>query len=244
MHRSSSIEAAGHLARKMDEASRPEFIVADARRLEDIPALRDQRGRFDGAACTLALMNIDPLEPVLSGVAALLKQGGVFVGVVMHPAFRTPGQTSWGYETVDKEATAKQGKVAYKRGSSPPPAYGRHADRPSRRRARERTDKNIAEPTPMQQYRRVDAYLSPAHREIVMNPGEVSSGKAAVTTITWHRPIQSYANAFANAGLLIDALEEWPSHRVTGGGPHAAEQDRARREIPMFLAMRGKKTRM
>ncbi|MFA6133439.1 MAG: hypothetical protein WC869_05425 [Phycisphaerae bacterium] len=74
-----------------------------------------------------------------------------------------------------------------------------------------------------------------------MNPGQAAHGKAAVTTLTWHRPIQTYIKAFAEAHLLVDALEEWASHRVSEPGPRAAEQDRARREIPMFLALRGRR---
>jgi len=46
-------------------------------------------------------------------------------------------------------------------------------------------------------------------------------------------------NAFAGAGLLVDAMEEWPSVRMSQPGPRAAEENRARREIPMFLALRG-----
>jgi hypothetical protein len=75
----------------------------------------------------------------------------------------------------------------------------------------------------------------------VMNPAQAAEGKPAVTTVTWHRPIEVYVQAFASAGLLIDALEEWPSHRVSEPGPRAAEEDRARREIPMFLALRARK---
>ncbi len=74
-----------------------------------------------------------------------------------------------------------------------------------------------------------------------MNPGEVARGRAPVTTVTFHRPIQTYVNAFAKAGLLVDAMEEWPSLRMSQPGPRAAEENRARREIPMFLALRGVK---
>jgi hypothetical protein len=62
-----------------------------------------------------------------------------------------------------------------------------------------------------------------------------------VTTTTYHRPVQSYVRVFAEAGLLVDALEEWPSLRLSQPGPRAAEENRARREIPMFLAIRGVK---
>ena len=72
-----------------------------------------------------------------------------------------------------------------------------------------------------------------------MNPGAAAQGRDAVTTTTHHRPIQTYVRQFVAAGLLIDALEEWPSQRRSAPGPAAAEENRARREIPMFLGLRG-----
>ncbi len=73
--------------------SSAEFVVGDAREIAKLDI-----GEFDRAACVMALMNIEPLSSVLNGVAARLKQGGMFVGVVLHPAFRAPGQTSWGWD--------------------------------------------------------------------------------------------------------------------------------------------------
>ncbi len=191
------VEAAGKLAAHMPAEHRPRFAVGDARHLGAVGELAKARESFDAASCVLALMNMDPFEPALHGAATMLKPGGLFVAVVLHPAFRSPGQTSWGWD------------------AAAPPA--------------------------VRQYRRVDAYLSIASRAIVMNPAQAAEGKPAVTTVTWHRPIEVYVHAFASAGLLIDALEEWPSHRVSEPGPRAAEEDRARREIPMFLALRARK---
>jgi len=92
----------------------------------------------------------------------------------------------------------------------------------------------------VQQYRRVDGYLSAGQTRIVHNPGGVASGKQAVETWSFHRPIQQYVAACAAAGLLIDRLEEWPSLRRSSG-PRAREENRARREIPMFLALRARR---
>jgi SAM-dependent methyltransferase len=185
-----------------------EFVVGDAREIAKLDI-----GEFDRAACVMALMNIEPMSAVLSGVSARLKQGGTFVAVVLHPAFRAPGQTSWGWD----------GETG-------------NAERGTRRQ-------NAATPrSQVTQYRRVDGYLSAGQSPIVMNPGEVARGRAPVTTVTFHRPIQAYVNAFAKAGLLVDAMEEWPSLRMSQPGPRAAEENRARREIPMFLALRGVKT--
>jgi hypothetical protein len=71
-----------------------------------------------------------------------------------------------------------------------------------------------------------------------MNPGAAAHGAAKVTTTTYHRPLQTYVRALAQAGFAIDALEEWASARQSQPGPRAQEEDRARREIPMFLAVR------
>lgn len=197
------------------------FAVADATRLDEL-VIEDGEGGgeedrggvepFDAACCVMALMNISPLEPALAGIARRLKPGGRFVGVVLHPAFRAPGQTSWGWDVRDEGGGVRGGAGAGGAG-------GRVAHAGV-------------------QFRRVDAYLSPAQREIVMNPGAAAHGAAKVTTTTYHRPLQTYVRALAQAGFAIDALEEWASARQSQPGPRAQEEDRARREIPMFLAVR------
>ncbi len=171
------------------------FEVADATTLADQDAIAG--GSFDAAACVLALMNIAGLDTACRGISAKLKPGGRVVAVVLHPAFRNPGSTSWGWE-------------------------GMAAD-------------------DQRQFRRVDAYLSESATPIVMNPGEAAAGEEPQTTTTHHRPISRYMNAFAAAGLLVDAIEEWPSHRVSEPGPRAREENRARQEIPMFLAIRARR---
>ena len=45
-------------------------------------------------------------------------------------------------------------------------------------------------------------------------------------------------NSWSDAYLMIDDLEEWPSRRRSEPGPRADEENRARREIPMFLCIR------
>jgi 23S rRNA-/tRNA-specific pseudouridylate synthase/SAM-dependent methyltransferase len=162
------------------------YLVGDARDLGPLGL-----SGFDAAACIMALSNIDSVEPVFRGVASALKPGGVFVFIIVHPAFRAAGQTSWGWD-------AREGR----------------------------------------QYRRIDGYLSPGHKRIQMHPGADPS----VVTHTFHRPIQSYVKALAEAGLLVSALEEWPAQRMSTSGPRAAEENRARREIPMFLGVRSVRT--
>ena len=67
----------------------------------------------------------------------------------------------------------------------------------------------------MTQYRRVDRYLLPRKTPIVTHPGK-DPGKY---TWTFHKPIESYVKSLRNAGLLIDAIEEWPSHKTSTSGP-------------------------
>lgn len=186
------IEAA---SKSLGEKAR--LLVGDARAL---PAILDEHGiePFDGAACLLALMNIDDLDAVCAGVASSLKPGGRFVSVVLHPAFRSPQTTAWGWT-----------------------ADGRTG-------------------VPVQ-FRRVDRYVSERASEIVMNPGAAAAGKPAVVTLTHHRPISAYVNALGRAGLLVDAMEEWTSDRVSQPGPRAEAENIARAEIPMFLAIRARK---
>ncbi len=83
------------------------------------------------------------------------------------------------------------------------------------------------------QYRRVDQYCSEFRQEILMHPGSPKSPK----TLSFHRPLQWYWKALAKAGFSVGKLEEWISHKVSQKGPRAAAEDRARKEIPLFLFM-------
>lgn len=176
------------------------YAVGDARSLREV---LPTGVAFDAVSCVMAIMNIEPITPVFKGVADALAPGGAFVMVLLHPAFRSPGQTAWGWD--NQPGTRGEGK---------------------------------GEGT---QFRRVDGYLSNASREIVMNPGAVSSGAKPIVTLTHHRPVSVYVNALGAAGLAVDHMEEWASLRQSQPGPRAAAENRARREIPMFLAIRARK---
>lgn len=84
------------------------------------------------------------------------------------------------------------------------------------------------------QYRRIDSYMTDEKVPIQMHPGD--DPKA----ITWsfHRPLQTYVKALRNNGLLVDTLEEWTSHKKSEPGPRAKAEDVARKEIPMFMAIK------
>lgn len=88
------------------------------------------------------------------------------------------------------------------------------------------------------QYRRIDSYLSESRQRIEMHPG---SDPGAVT-VSFHRPLQFYAKALAKQGFVITRLEEWNSHKKSQPGPRATAEDRARKEIPLFLAVEAVKS--
>lgn len=183
------VDAAADLitAARQHPAERITYHVGDAREL----AALNLPGPFDLATCIMALGNIEPLEPVLRGVASLLVPGGAFVFIISHPAFRAPGQTSWGWDEKHKK-----------------------------------------------QYRRVDGYLSTGQHKIQMHPG----GNPDVVTWTFHRPLQTYARVLHETGFAIESLEEWPGQRTSEPGPRAEEENRARRELPLFLGIRAVRT--
>ncbi len=171
---------------------RARFVAGDASRLDEIS--HEVAGPFDAAVSMMALMNIADLDATCRGISARLASGAPFVAVILHPAFRAPKRSAWGW---DEQA-----------GSAP------------------------------KQYRRVDAYLSEATERITMNPGAVAHGADPVVTYTFHRPISAYIHSLTRAGFMVNALTEWASARTSEPGPRAAEENRARAEIPLFLGIR------
>ncbi|MEO1007610.1 MAG: pseudouridine synthase [Planctomycetota bacterium] len=198
------IDAARQRAR-----GRETYLVGDAQNLAHVEGLRDAEP-FDAASCVMALMNIEAIEAAFRGIRTRLRPGGRFVAIVLHPAFRAPGRTGWGWDEEGASDGIPSGPAAQRR----------------------------RQPGAMRQYRRVDAYLTPHAQPIVMNPGAAAHGRRAITTTTHHRPLQDYIAALARCGFAIDALEEWPSQRTSEPGPRADAENRARREIPMFLGLR------
>jgi hypothetical protein len=87
------------------------------------------------------------------------------------------------------------------------------------------------------QFRRIDSYISESKEAIAMHPGI----KDSPTTLSFHRPLQYYFKALAKAGFAVDRFEEWTSHKSSDSGPRAQAENRARKEIPLFLYMRASK---
>lgn len=90
------------------------------------------------------------------------------------------------------------------------------------------------------QSRIVSQYLSPSKIYIDMTPGE-KNPKKKIKTISFHRSLQDYMKIFSKNGLCISRLEEWISHKQSGSGPRQIAEDKARKEIPMFMCLEIKK---
>lgn len=71
---------------------------------------------------------------------------------------------------------------------------------------------------------------------IQMSPGK---GKASSTTWSFHHPLTDLIAWMVQAGFTIDALEEWTSPKKSTGRM-AKMENRARSEIPLFMAIRGR----
>lgn len=89
-------------------------------------------------------------------------------------------------------------------------------------------------------FRRIDAYMSDSQSKIDMTPGEKDVKKKKYT-MSFHRPLQSYFKALAKSGFAVTRLEEWISHRKSENGPRSEEENRVRKEIPMFVCIEAKK---
>lgn len=86
-------------------------------------------------------------------------------------------------------------------------------------------------------FRRIDRYMSEYAVTITMNPGKAHSA----STTSFHRPLQWYTKHFAAEGFALTRLEEWLSHKKSEPGPRQQQEDRLRKEIPMFMCLEFKK---
>ncbi len=77
-------------------ASAGRFLLGDARKLISLPGIAPNT--FDAVVFLLSLQDMDPLQPVLTGAATVLKPGGRIIILLTHPAFRVPRQSGWGWD--------------------------------------------------------------------------------------------------------------------------------------------------
>ena len=87
------------------------------------------------------------------------------------------------------------------------------------------------------QYRRIDTYLSSSKERIEMEPGKINGQE----TLSFHRPLQAYFKSLVKSGFAVLRFEEWTSIKKSENGPRKIAEDRARKEIPLFLMVEGVK---
>jgi ubiquinone/menaquinone biosynthesis C-methylase UbiE len=83
------------------------------------------------------------------------------------------------------------------------------------------------------QYRRINSYMTPQTIPIQTHPGK---GNLSDVTYSYHYPLSSYFAWTASEGLSTIDLQEWCSDKKSEGAKKKME-DRARVEIPLFLAI-------
>lgn len=84
------------------------------------------------------------------------------------------------------------------------------------------------------EYRRVDRYANEMKIPILTPPFVDKVNY----TMTYHRPLQNYFSALLKAGLYVDSLEEWMSNKESASGKRSRGENRARKEVPLFMAIR------
>ena len=59
-------------------------------------------GSFDAAACVMAVHDVPDVDGLMRNIAAALKPGGQAAIVMMHPCFRIPKESHWGWDADQK----------------------------------------------------------------------------------------------------------------------------------------------
>lgn len=83
------------------------------------------------------------------------------------------------------------------------------------------------------QSRLIHSYFSPREETLRVNP---SQGKSSPTTHWHHFSLSYYSKALRKAGFLVREIYEWCSDK-TSTGKYAKMENKARQEIPLFLAI-------
>lgn len=103
--------------------ARESYVLGDVR---DLAALLPGQA-FDHAAAVMSLQDLDPVAPVLAGVARLLPPAGRCVIAMNHPCFRQPRRSAWGwddqrrqqYRRIDGYLTPYSTRIATHPGAAP-----------------------------------------------------------------------------------------------------------------------------
>ena len=99
------------------------YVLGDVR---DLAAVLPGQA-FDHAAALMVLQDLDPIAPVMAGVARMLAPGGRFVFALTHPCFRQPKRSAWGwdddrrqqYRRIDGYLSTYQTRIATHPGALP-----------------------------------------------------------------------------------------------------------------------------
>ncbi|MDE0504554.1 MAG: class I SAM-dependent methyltransferase, partial [Candidatus Poribacteria bacterium] len=73
------------------------FLLCDARRLFECPQLQPKE--FDVVIFMLSIQDMEPLQAVIQSANRVLKPRGCFILVMVHPCFRVPRQSGWGWDS-------------------------------------------------------------------------------------------------------------------------------------------------
>lgn len=211
------------ISRELIELARkhsPKNIRFEVSSADDLSFLKGQS--VDVVVSVLAIQNIENIDGVLKECKRVLKPGGRLFFIINHPAFRVPKESSWGWDEKTNLPAAR--RRADMRGQARLPNERDQATHGSAAQAGT-------------QYRRVDRYLSEMTAKIEMHPG----ADKRIKTVSFHRPLQFYFKKFFKNGFAVARLEEWISHKKSQKGPRAIAEDRARKEIPLFLCLEARK---
>ncbi|GIV96654.1 MAG: hypothetical protein KatS3mg057_1311 [Herpetosiphonaceae bacterium] len=83
------LERARERTRHKEYADRIEYLLLDATNEEELLSLGE--GQFDAAVCTMGLMDMPVIDPLLRALSRLLRRAGRFVFSIQHPCFNSNG---------------------------------------------------------------------------------------------------------------------------------------------------------
>jgi FkbM family methyltransferase len=96
-------------ANALENQERVEYRVVDATDSSALVALGQRR--FDAAVCTMAMMDMASIDPLISSLSSLLKADGRFVFSVLHPCFNSAA-----VKLVAEEGTTEGGDLVTRYG--------------------------------------------------------------------------------------------------------------------------------
>jgi len=87
------------------------------------------------------------------------------------------------------------------------------------------------------QYRKIDTYMSPMEIPIESSPFDKKNNQL---TYSYHYPLSAYCEMLFDNGFVTETIEEWVSDKKSEGGM-AKIENKAREEIPLFMAIVARK---